>query len=67
MQLRVLGNPVASFASQPANSAFDPDCFDFTAYLSRRLGVDTALTAELLGQWLKPNKRSDQRRTGTEA
>jgi hypothetical protein len=37
---------------QSADSAFHPDCFDFTAYLARRLGVEQSLANEVLGEWL---------------
>jgi hypothetical protein len=36
-----------------ADSAFDPACFDFTAYMGRRLGVEPPLAGEVLGAWLR--------------
>jgi hypothetical protein len=60
MQLRARRRSVEPSPAQPVESAFDPDCFDFTAYLSRRLGVDVDLTTEVLGQWLKAYERSDR-------
>lgn len=41
-----------SSAATPA-AAFDPDCFDFAAYIGRRFGVDRTLGLEVLGQWLR--------------
>jgi hypothetical protein len=38
---------------QSAASAFDPACFDFTAYVGRRLGVEPPLAGEVLGEWLR--------------
>jgi len=33
--------------------AFEPESFDFSAYLGRRFGVDSELASEVLGQWLR--------------
>ena len=60
MQPHALSRPITPSSAQPAESAFDPDCFDFTAYLSRRLGVSVDLTNEVLGQWLKAYEPSEQ-------
>ena len=40
-------------SAQPPDRAFEADCFDFTAYLARRLGVGQALAHEVLGAWLE--------------
>jgi hypothetical protein len=45
---------------EPAESAFDPDCFDFGSFLGRRLGVTNGLASELLGQWLRSYEPVDQ-------
>jgi len=48
---------VHSVAPQPpgvsADLAFEPESFDFNAHLGRRLGIDSQLASELLGQWLR--------------
>ena len=53
MNLRCPHHVVARVTGDSSNSAFDPECFEFTTYLGRRLGVDSELAAELLGQWLR--------------
>ncbi len=36
-----------------ADSALMPGCFDFAAYLARRLGIEAPLANEVLGEWLR--------------
>ena len=66
MQPRAFREPVASTSSQSVDSAFDPDCFDFAAYLGRRLGVDADLASEVLGYWLQHYERADGALAGRE-
>lgn len=47
----------ACAGAHSVDSAFDPNSFDFTSYLGRRLGVSPVLAAELLGSWLKTYER----------
>lgn len=53
MDLRCQRHSLSHETSDSSNGAFDPECFEFTTYLGRRLGVDSELAAELLGQWLR--------------
>jgi hypothetical protein len=52
MQPRAFERPLVESRAEDGEQAFDPDSFDFTTYLSRRLGFDRDLTAEVLGYWL---------------
>jgi len=53
MNLRSLHSVAPQPPGGSADLVFEPDSFDFSAHLGRRLGIDSELASELLGQWLR--------------
>ena len=53
MNLRGLHSVAPQRTGASADLAFEPESFDFNAHLGRRLGIDSELASELLGQWLR--------------
>jgi hypothetical protein len=39
---------------------FDPDCFDFNAYLARRLGVGRQAASGVLSYWVQTYERAER-------
>jgi hypothetical protein len=59
MDPRAFRRAMAPSSAASSVDAFDPACFDFSAYLGRRLGVTRGLASELLGEWLKSYEPAD--------
>ena len=53
MQLNAFRRPALPSSAVAADTAFEPECFDFVAYFARRLGVSRDLGLEVLGHRLR--------------
>lgn len=59
MDPRAFRRPIEPLRGASPDDAFASECFDFAAYLGRRMGVERELATELLGEWLRAYEPAD--------